>query len=66
MKPCHRITIKRGKISRRFVVTEDQPVPRVGDSIMCDRAEWFVSKVQKTTYAAIVTFPKADIKEVAL
>jgi hypothetical protein len=42
-----RITVKRGKVSRKFVLTAP-PFPRVDDEITIDGVEWFVSRVADT------------------
>jgi hypothetical protein len=46
-KRAKRITVKRGKISRKFVLTAP-PFPRVDDEVTIDGVEWSVSRVVDT------------------
>ena len=63
MKKAVRITVRQGKIKRRFVVTKG-PFPRIGD--ICDlpgSPGWEVISTE-TTSAFSITFPAAKARRV--
>lgn len=59
-----RVTAKRGKTKRSFIL-EKEPFPEVGDVLtLPDKTDWDVVAVKKCKALLYVDFPKATAKKV--